>query len=326
MTRLTPLFLCLLLTACAVTHSHGPVPARVSRALEKTAMTRAEFEAARSTRSAPRGGSVVVPFKLEDSTPVFTARVNGMEVPVILDTGAASTMLHAATALRSGVRILELKAGVVAMQGVIGQEQARIGLMRQLEIGGWKLEGQPCLVRMHENRVPQEDGEPHNLLGFDLLARHCSHVTLDYPKQQAVFAFGGLYQPQRGVHTARATFETRLGAPFITAASGGKTWQAVVDTGSFNGVEISQEVAEMLGVEKQGRPVEGIVLVSVGGTVTSEKAGLRTVRLEEARLFGETWRGAQVDISPGPPRVGGFFLKDYRVTFDFRRRCVWLEW
>jgi hypothetical protein len=29
---------------------------------------------------------------------------------------------------------------------------------------------------------------------------------------------------------------------------------------------------------------------------------------------------------PGPARIGSFFLQNYRVTFDFRRQLVWLEW
>lgn len=308
---------------------HGPVSPKVRAELERTAMSRGEFERGLTGRSTPHRGSVLVGFKTEDDTsPVVEALIHDVKVPMILDTGASGTMLHAATAKRAGVRVLESGAGMVAMQGVIGQEHARIGLLSRLQIGGWILEGHPCLVRMHENRVHLAGGEPllHNLIGFDVLRRHCSYVTLDYPKSQAAFAFSGKYQPVPGRHAARAPFQIIQGAPFITLKSAGKSWQAVVDTGSFNGVEVSQEVAEMLGVEKQGRPVEGIVLISVGGTVTSEKAGMRTVKLPEVTAFGETWKDAQVDISPGPPRVGSFFLKDYRVTFDFGRQCVWLEW
>jgi hypothetical protein len=29
---------------------------------------------------------------------------------------------------------------------------------------------------------------------------------------------------------------------------------------------------------------------------------------------------------PGAPRIGSYFLQNYRVTFDLRRQLVWLEW
>jgi hypothetical protein len=323
------LLLCLLLTAaCSPWAGHGPVSARLRRQLERQALGRADFEAALSGRSVAADNRIVLPFRMEDdAVPVLEAEINGVAgVPLILDTGASATLLHAATAARAEVRLLAAEEGSVPMQGVIGVEQARIGLVRRLRLGGWTTEGFPCLVRLHENRIGLTGASfRHNLLGFDLLRRHCSQVTLDFPKRTVEFAFAGRFQPQPGRHVAWAPFTVRQGAPFITLGSGDQRWQAVVDTGSFNGVEISRQVAEQLGVADQGQPVEGLILLSVGGTTTSDDAGLRTVRLADLSLFGETWRNAPVDISPGPPRVGSYFLRDYRVTFDFRAGRIWLE-
>lgn len=121
-------------------------------------------------------------------------------------------------------------------------------------------------------------------------------------------------------------FRLQHGVPFVTLKSGKVTWEAIVDTGSFNGVEISEDVAMRLGVHRSGTPVRGLHLLSIGGTVTSEQINLRTVRLPEVRFMGGRYTNAEVDISPGPPRVGSGFLKDYRVTFDFKKRSLWLEW
>lgn len=327
--RLRQLFFCLALSGCAAMQGHGPVSPKILAELESKALTRAEFDQRLVNRSSPARGRVMVGFEMEEgATPIVKARLEGKETSMVFDTGASATVLHAAAAARAGVRLLESKAGAVAMQGIVGQENARIGLLSQLELGGWRLEGQPCLVRVHENRVHliRDAALEHNLLGLDVLRRYCTSVTLDYPKRQIMLSFRSNYQPAVGRHIARAPFVIRHGVPFITLTSGGKSWQAVLDTGSFNGVEINQQVAEMLGVENQGTPVQGIVLVAVGGTMSSDKAGLRTVALKELRLLGERWENAQVDISPGPPRVGSFFLKDYRVTLDFSKQCVWLEW
>jgi hypothetical protein len=114
--------------------------------------------------------------------------------------------------------------------------------------------------------------------------------------------------------------------PFIDLKAKGVKWSCIIDTGSFNGIEIDEAIAKKLGVQDQGKIVEGLILVAVGGMVSSDKARLRTVTLPEITLLGESHKQAEVDISPGIPRVGSFYLKDYRVTFDFRQKRVWLEW
>ncbi len=326
--RLFLLLSLLLTSACSPWAGHGPVSGRLLRQLEHNAIRRDAFEAALTGQSKTGDGRVRLPFAMEDdAVPVLQGEINDLAgVPLILDTGASATLLHAATAARTGVRMLSAEDGSVPMQGIIGREEARIGLVQTLRLGGWTVEGFPCLVRLHENRVGLAGGSlRHNLLGFDLLRRHCRYVTLDFPGRTVEFAFAGRFQPQSGRHAAWAPFTIRQGTPFITLGSGKQRWQAIVDTGSFNGIEISREVAERLGVADQGQPVEGLILMSVGGTVTSDHAGLRTVRLADLSLFGETWRGAPVDISPGPPRVGSFFLRDYRVTFDFQTGRIWME-
>ena len=88
-------------------------------------------------------------------------------------------------------------------------------------------------------------------------------------------------------------------------------WQSIIDTGSFNGVEINEDIARKLSVQDQGRPVEGMILIAVGGTVTSDHANIRTVTLPEIKFCGGKYPQAEADISPGVPRVGSHFLKDY---------------
>jgi len=269
---------------------------------------------------------MTVPFRLVSGTPWIMAGVNGgAEVPMMLDTGAARLMIHADTAAAHRLTVVRAEEVQVTMLGVIGSEQGRVGLLSPLRIGGWRLEGWPCFIRTHENRLGGLRF-PSNILGFDLPLRTCSYLTLDYPRGQATFGFRQPYQPRKGGHRTCAPFKISEGVPFIKLRALGQSWDALVDTGSFNGIEISQTLAVRLGVQDQGEEVKGLYLMAVGGTVSSKDAGLRTLTLPEISLLGETYSQAQVDISPGPPRVGTFFLKDYRVTFDLRRRLLWLEW
>ena len=67
-------------------------------------------------------------------------------------------------------------------------------------------------------------------------------------------------------------------------------------------------------------------MIGVGGTTTPEKAGVRVITVPRMSLMGSTFSNAQIDVMPGPARIGSYFLQNYRVTFDFRRQVIWLEW
>ncbi|MEN3943030.1 retroviral-like aspartic protease family protein [Prosthecobacter sp. SYSU 5D2] len=325
--RFTPLFLLLLLLAgCSQLADHGPVSARTQARMEALVLTKEEFlKRVQSPRMKP-AGPVTVAFQLKAGVPVIDVTINGgKKLPMMVDTGASRTMIHATTAVAKQVSLLSAVDATVEMQGVIGSEKGRIGLLDSLEVGGWTLGGYPCLVRTFQNHTA-DTGFPDCLMGFDVALEHCSYLTFDYRNKKITFGFGGSFSSPVGKRAAFAPFKVKHGVPFITLEAGGKSWEAIVDTGSFNGVEISEEVAKKLGVQNQGVEVKGLYLMAVGGTVSSGQVKMRTVRLPELKFFGDRYRDVDIDIAPGPPRVGSHFLKDYRVTFDIRRKRLWLEW
>lgn len=320
----------LLLAACAPVPKHRPVDARVVKKLDAGAISRAEFQArlgapALHRSLLPPAGPIALPMRLTSGTPWVRCGVNGhADVPLMVDTGAGRMLIHARTAAEHGMTMVRPGEMQVQMHGVVGSEPGRVGLISPLEIGDWRIEGYPCFVRMHETTFGRRHF-PTNILGFDLPSRFCSYLTLDYISGQVVFGFSRPYRPTPGSGVLKTTFRISQNVPFITLSSRGHTWEALVDTGSFNGIEISQAIAEKLGVQDQGKPVKGMYLLSVGGTVSATDVGLRAVTLPAITLFGETFPLPEVDISPGIPRIGSHFLKDYRVTFDFPRKTLWLE-
>lgn len=245
-----------------------------------------------------------------------------------LDTGAGRSMIGANSAVDLGVTMLPAEEASVNLKGVIGSEKARVGILKSLNIGGWRLDGYPCIVRVHQNILRGgfvRRKLPSDLLGFDLALRHASFLTIDYPAGVAVYGFGSAYTPPRGNKVRRTPLKIRQGVPFVTLTSGGYSWDALVDSGSFNGIEISQEVAKRLGLEGKGVVAENLYLMAVGGTSSATDLGMEMVRLGKMAGFGATFSDVHATISPGLPRVGTAFLRYYRVTFDFRRKVVWLE-
>lgn len=320
----------LLVTGCSQPPSHAPVSARVLRKLEKRSISKADFIERLSTvdarvRSELPTQAVTLPFEFRSNTPVIKASGGtGRPVVMLLDTGAARTVLSSKAALQLDVPTIRSSEAKATLVGVMGQEEGRVGMISSLRLGGWHVPAYPCFVRTFQTTgggVLYAD----NLLGFDLVSRYCTYLTLDYPGREATFGFGRPFQAKSGPGVQSAPLRFKDGVACVDLACKGVKWPCILDTGSFNGVEISEGVAKRLGVQDQGDVVKGLMLVAVGGAVTSDHVRLRTVKLPELSLLGERYQEVEVDISPGLPRVGSFFLKDYKVTFDFRRMRVWLE-
>ena len=316
--------------ACAPMASHGPVDARTLKKMDARTITRAEFtERLRSTALlaslTPAQPRITLPFRMISGTPCIQADVGeGRTMEMMIDTGAARMMIHARTMAKNHFSVVRADQAQVTMVGVAGSEKGRLGIVSPLHLGDWRMQAYPCFIRTQESRL-RGIHLPVNILGFDLPARVCSYFTLDYRKGTVTFAFRETFTPDPGMKSTSTALRLTQGVPFIQIDAGGVSWPCLVDTGSFNGVEINESLAKKLGVQDQGRLVKGVYLAAVGGTLSSEIAKLRTVTLPEISLAGGKYPKAEVDISPGMPRLGSFFLKDYRVTFDFQRKRLWLE-
>lgn len=328
---LTALGLLLLLASgCQNEPRHAPVSARTMERLTRHAEPKPVFlrrlaAVDAGVRAALPRSPVQVPFAVQANTPVIQATgADGRPMSMMLDTGAARLVLGARTAANTGVPTVNAWEIQATMIGVVGREAGLVGMAGPLAIGDWRLPAWPCFVRTFETSG-RSIAYPENILGLDLPARYCSYLTVDYRQRQAVFGFRSAYRPQSAQHSS-APFQLREGVAFITLKSGGLSWDAVVDTGSFNGIEINERIARQLGVQDQGKVIEGLVLLAVGGTVTSDQARLRTITLPSVQLLGGRYEKTPVDISPGIARVGSGFLRDYRVTFDFQQKKIWLEW
>lgn len=325
------------LTACVLAGcgvSHGPVSGGTLARLNALAVT--PEQGARmmngkkiATRSYhPPGGVVRVPMKMDGAgLPTVKVSLNGRRTEdILLDTGATVTVLDAALAVRN--RIATVPSLRPEMAGVMGSESGMGAVIETMQIGPWRLDNMPCVVRLQRSSGGLDflsSDFAISVLGFHLAQKHCSHLTLDYPRRAVEFGFGGFRGPASRNHT-KASFRLKYGVPMVRVGVGKVSWDAILDTGSCFGVEIDQKLAQRLGQGTGGQAVSGnFVMIGVGGTTTPEKAGVRVITVPRMSLMGSTFSNAQIDVMPGPARIGSYFLQNYRVTFDFRRQVIWLE-
>lgn len=321
--------LVMLFTGCQNTPQHGPVSARTLKALVRRAEPKQAFlsrlnQVDRGIRAALPTAPVHVPWALQTHPPVILVR-SGKARPLrlMLDTGAARMVMGAESAAKLALPTVNANEVQATMIGVVGKETGLVGMAGPLGIGDWQIPAYPCFVRTYHTSG-HNDAYPDNILGVDLPARYCRYLTLDYLNQEAVFGFGQGYRP-RSHQCSSVPFFMKEGVIFIELQSGKVKWQAILDSGSFNGIEISEAIARRLDVQDQGQVVQDLVLIAVGGTMSSKDAKLRRLKLPYVQMLGERYETPEVDISPGLPRVGSKFLRDYRVTLDFDQRRVWLE-
>ena len=124
-----------------------------------------------------------------------------------------------------------------------------------------------------------------------------------------------------------APFTLVHGVPAVQLSANGVRWTAVLDTGSAIGVTIPHELATRLAPSDPGVAVDvpGLVFAGIGGGHNSSAANVRVLNVAKLDAFGRDFLAAQIDVAPGPARIGSFFFSDYRVTYDFVGRTVWLE-
>ena len=326
------------LTACVLVGcgvSHGPVSGGTLARLNNLAVT--PEQAARmmmgtkiATRShPPLSGVVRIPMKMDHAgLPMVKVSFNDRRSEdILLDTGATLSVLDAALAVRN--RIATVPGVRPEMAGVMGNESGMGAVIETMQIGPWRLDNLPCVVRLQRSSGGLDflsSDFAISVLGFHLAQKHCSHLTLDYPRRVVEFGFGGFRGPASRNHT-KSSFRLKYGVPMARVSVGKVSWDAIVDTGSCFGVEIDQKLAQRLGQGTGGQAVSGnFVMIGVGGTTTPEKAGVRVITVPRMTALGSTFSNAQIDVMPGPARIGSYFLQNYRVTFDFRRQLVWLEW
>lgn len=274
----------------------------------------------------PSTNEVRVPLRFKGTHPYIDVdTASGGRILMLFDTGASLSVMGPKDALKHGALFVDSRdVRDVMAEGIFGTEAFRPALVPQLKIGKWSVGAVPILVPAESAVVTP--GSSLKIVGFNVPLKVCSYVTVNYLKKEAVFGFGQPYQPSGYARVRQSPMSFVRGVPTARLSVGNVSWDAILDTGSFNGIEINETVAHAMGRSKEGIGVSGLRLGGVGGVKSSEEIGLRYIHVPSLEACGMVHRNAQIDISRGQPRVGSFFFQDYKVTFDILNRRLWLEW
>lgn len=263
----------------------------------------------------------VVPIKLSNDRPVIQIRLHKSDEPLnfVLDTGSGISVISDETAERLKIKPIT-RGGLARGIGGDGKFEIVYGFLPSIYIGDVKIKNVPIYIRKFHTQNEKVDG----YIGLSLISKFMT--TLDYGDS----TFTLINQNSIGEQTAESK---NLSLPLRLTSSGFLSGEVqlegvqvplnfIVDTGASvsvisdalaNSKEISPfvkaEKMRVIGAAGVTEDVPSFLLprISFG---THSRNSITAVALD-LDLINETSGFEQAGI------LGGNFLKNYRLTFDF---------
>ena len=252
------------------------------------------------------------------SQPHTKALLNGREITLSLDTGAAFTAFGVEDALAANLKIADPKEFKNTFVGLAGAEENYYGLADTLEIGELIFRNVFCVVR--PDHGAKESSRLSNILGLASLAK-LNWFTLDYHGRTVTFCAD---QPLPTMEDAVATIPFDFVAMQMRTdivVNGIYQVATIIDTGHDATIMIPGRLVREIGLMERARKGKPGKYAGVGGVVET-----RSFQVEEITLGKHQFRNVEVVSGPDdfPPTIGSDFLNEYRVTVDVTKNRVYL--
>ena len=274
------------------------------------------------------GEMASVPIEMVTTRPVVNVRINGHKETqkFVFDTGSGMCVISEETAKRLGVKQIA-RGGKARAVGGDGKFEIVYGFLDSLSVGDVTINNVPVYIRRFHGNTTQVDG----YLGTSAISKYVT--TVDY----AARAFSLNKKRKSGKNNAATTVEL----PMRTTSSGfisgevqiegvKKALNFIIDTGA----SISVLSDKLAGTEELGAFQEGARMRVYGAAGVEDD--VKTLILPQLLVGTHSQHGINAAIldldsineTTGFEQtgiLGGNFLYNYRVTFDFKRGILRLE-
>jgi tetratricopeptide (TPR) repeat protein len=287
------------------------------------------------------GGSerVAVPFEAPDGRPIIQVRINGIREPFrfVLDTGSGMCVVSERAAERLGLKPVA-RGGMARGFGGGGRFEIVYGFLSSLEIGGAKIESVPVYIRRFYDEKVSVDG----YIGISAIAKFLTIVdygsstfSLIRGRDAAALSVSSMVFKNKQEGALPATIPLRTTSSGFLSSEvrlGGinKPLNFIVDTGASISV-----VSERLTREEEiSRFAQATKMKVFGAAGIAENVGMLLLpRVQIGAHAREKVAAAVLDLDTINETtgflqtgvLGGNFLRQYRLTFDFQRAVLLLE-
>jgi len=267
-----------------------------------------------------------VSFKLKNDRPVIEVRLNKSDAPLnfVLDTGAGISVLSEDTAKKLNIKPVA-SGGSARGVGGNGKFDIVYGFLKSLYIGDVKIKNVPIYIRKFHSANEAVDG----YIGLSLISKFLT--TIDYGNNTFELV-------NKNTTEKRPVDDNNLSFPLRLTSSGFLSGEVqlegietplnfIVDTGASVSV-ISEAVAQMDEVRHFVKDEKMRIIGAAGVTESApsfllprvtfgnhSRQSIKAVALN-LDVINETSGFEQAGI------LGGNFLKNYRLTFDFENSKV----
>lgn len=306
-----------LLTAC---HGGEHVPAKTTQ----TETVRVAAYSVNEPQNLP--DSLTIKLRNQRGYLFAAARIDGKTAGLFMfDTGSNLAVISTGVAGRLGLPA----NGSSHATGVGGTQAFEYRGFGSLEFGGVEMKAnRAAAISMHQ--MGRGIGTSvSGLIGVRELGG--LPFTLDYSDNTLTLHRRDTFKPPAGVKPQRARFDF-AGLPLIGAEIGkGRQVWLILDSGADNELTLPHKCIE-LWPDIMSTPGTGSGhSAGVGGTVASTYTWLDTLE-----VFGLTLHDMPVQFEQAPEvfnrqpkpvgRIGGAFLKNFRLTMDPKRNLIWAQW
>ncbi len=265
-----------------------------------------------------------VPFQLTGNRPIIEVMVNDHDEPLrfVLDTGSGITVISKETAAR--LRLSPITRGGYAKAiGGDGQFEIVYGFLRNIAIGDIKLKSVPVYIREFHNNSLEIDG----YIGLSLIAQFLT--TVDYGDQTFTLVSHDMDvgMPDSGVTVPLRLTTSGFLSGEVQLEGVDLPLNFIVDTGASISV-ISDQLASNETVNSFLRSERMRVIGAAGITENVPTYLLPKVSFGSHSLTGITAISLDLDMINEVSGfeqagiLGGNFLRNYRMTFDFKNSNV----
>jgi tetratricopeptide (TPR) repeat protein len=281
----------------------------------------------RSLYNLDGGDRTEVPFQLVRDRPVIRLKVNGRKEPLkfVLDTGSGISVISRETAEKLKIKPIT-RGGLARAIGGDGKFEIVYGFLKSVDIGNVQIESVPVYIREFHSNDERIDG----YIGLSLISKFLttidygsltfSLIRKDVADQQNVVENKSLFLPLRLTSSGFLSGEVQLEG--VDASL-----NFIVDTGASISV-ISEEVANTQEIRRFVRNEKMRVVGAAG--VTEDVPSFLLPRITFGNNTREKITAIALDLdiineSTGFRQagiLGGNFLKNYSLTFDFKNSKV----
>ncbi len=270
-----------------------------------------------------------IPFELEGDRPIIKLRINDKAEPLrfVLDTGSGISVISEKTAKRLKINPIT-KGGYAKGIGGDGKFEIVYGLVRKVSIGDVNVKNVPVYLRKFQDPTQEVDG----YIGLALISKFLT--TIDYGTR----TFSLTKKP---ADTLEFQKNDALSLPLRLTSSGFLSGEVqlegidamlnfIVDTGASVSV-ISERVAKTDGISPFVNDEKMRVIGSAG--IREDVSSFMLPRITFGRHSRTSIKAVALDLdiineASGFEQagiLGGNFLKNYRLTFDFKNSKVVFE-